>query len=234
MNHVKLLSLLSLMFLIVGCAQPIIEPTAQLYSLSGKHQMSPAKTAVIPEGQALVLLSIKHDYPSEPSEAVSTYFTTNSLEVLKTGGYREDKEKQGEINTFVYRSKEARYLASLVKPGKYRYISTALGNYKTISRYTPSRDLSFTVSEGEAIYVGDLTLNDKAQPYDFIFQVLNNEDKARKFYSELEISQSIPLQTRLMTNNPVKGYKRYSNPNCDRFWNAVLEPRGLCTPLFDW
>lgn len=174
-------------------------------------------------------------------KAVNILYRTQSVDDLGSG-------RDSSSNDISYFSDSNHFHAVLVEPGRYRYARNALGNPAwVISRYSPTRLIEFEVDAGEAVYVGDLKvivpgttfesggetvvgefLNLGGQFYDYDFLVEHDDAAARRFYASLLLDERPPLQSRIMTNNPMPTIKRYGNRNCDGTWYIAYTSRGIC------
>lgn len=179
--------------------------------------------------------------PDSEYKAIEIYYRTQSVADLGSG-------RDSSSNDIKYVSDSNHFHAVLVEPGTYRYAFNALGNPAwVISRYSPSRLIEFTVAAGEAVYVGDLKvivpgttfqsggetvtgkfLNLGGNFYDYDFLVEYDDAAAQRFYASLPLDERPPLQSRIMTNNPMANIKRYRNSSCDGTWYIAYASRGVC------
>ncbi len=179
--------------------------------------------------------------PNYEYKAISINYRTQPVSELGSG-------RDSSSNDIEYLSDTNHFHAVLVEPGTYRYAWNALGSPAwVISRYSPSRLIEFTVAAGEAVYVGDLRvivpgttfqsggetvtgkfLNLGGNFYDYDFLVEHDDAAAQRFYNSLPLDERPPLQSRIMTNNPMPNIRRYGNSSCDGRWRIAYASRGIC------
>ncbi|WP_282604827.1 hypothetical protein [Pelagibius sp. Alg239-R121] len=159
-------------------------------------------------------------------KAIGINFTTQDVNALRWDGLSS-------TNLIEYRSEANSFYAFVVEPGTYRYAWNVVGNPERWgSRYSPTQLIEFTANAGEAIYVGDLKviLTDKDfyrgedgtgfairwwGIVDYQFDVERDEKAAEAFYASLSLENAPPLQSRIMTINPMPNVKRYTRRQCD-------------------
>ncbi len=189
------------------------------------------------------------------STMLNTRFSTQSQKylyatkpnLLASEKYTDEFKADFESSTaFNYSSASDKFVAVEIPIGTYRYVYSTLINMRYFSRFSPTKNIEFTLNEGEVKYVGDLKLilteedlteqttifgkkfvQLREDVLDFQFKVDSDFDAAREFYLSLPNRPNKPLEMELMTISDLTKIRYYSEKSC----NFISQQNGRVTPM---